>query len=71
VRTGDDGDRRGRVVHLTERGFALARTMREALEDVEAGFRARVGDAAVDWFPAVLDEVPVVAEELSPETATP
>lgn len=63
VRTGDEGDGRGRVVQLTERGFALVRTMRESLEDVEAGLRARVGDAAVEGFLAVLDEVPSVAAD--------
>lgn len=61
VRTGDEGDGRGRVVQLTERGFALVRTLRETLDDVEAALRARVGDAAFEGFLAVLDEVPAVA----------
>lgn len=63
VRADDRGDGRGRVVLLTERGFALVRTLRETLDDVEAALRARVGDAAVEVFLAVLDEVPGVAAE--------
>jgi DNA-binding MarR family transcriptional regulator len=61
VRTGDEGDGRGRVVQLTERGFALVRALRETLDEVDAELRARVGDAAVDGFLAVLDEVPDAA----------
>jgi DNA-binding MarR family transcriptional regulator len=62
VRTGDDGDGRGRVVQLTERGFALVRVLREALDEIEAGLRARMGDSAVEGFFAVLDEVSEVAD---------
>jgi DNA-binding MarR family transcriptional regulator len=61
IRIGDDQDRRGRIVHLTERGFALVRVLRETLEAIESGLRARAGDAAVNGFLAVLDEVGQVA----------
>lgn len=62
TRTGDDVDGRGRVVHLTERGFALVALLRETLEEIEAGLRARCGDAAVATFLAVLDEVGPVTD---------
>lgn len=61
VRTGNDQDRRGRIVYLTERGFALVRVLRETLEEIESGLRARVGDSALNGFLAVLDEVGQVA----------
>jgi DNA-binding MarR family transcriptional regulator len=70
VRGGDTDDRRGRVVRLTERGFALVRTMREALEDMEAALRERVGERALEEFLAVLDAVPEIASsigEVSPD----
>jgi len=70
VRTGDDGDRRGRVVRLTERGFAMVRVLRETLDEVEAGLRARVGNAALDGFLAVLDLVPEVAGAAGQRTQT-
>ena len=60
VRT--DGDGRGRVVQLTERGFALVRVLRETLDQIEAGLRGRMGDCAVEGFLAVLDEVSEVAD---------
>jgi DNA-binding MarR family transcriptional regulator len=65
VRTGDDRDRRGRVVRLTGRGFALVRVLRETLEAIESGLRERAGDAAVDEFLAVLDEVGQVADAVA------
>lgn len=62
VRRGNDGqDRRGRVVRLTERGFALVRVLRETLEEIESGLRDRFGDVAVDGFLTVLDEIPAIA----------
>jgi DNA-binding MarR family transcriptional regulator len=72
VRIGDDQDRRGRIVHLTERGFALVRVLRETLEAIESGLRARAGDAAVNEFLAVLDEVGQVAAAVTADDpATP
>lgn len=53
----DDGDRRGRVVHLTPRGMALVRALRETLEAIEARLCERVGQEAYKQFLHVLDLV--------------
>lgn len=68
VRTADDEDRRGRIVRLTDRGFALVRLMRETLEEIEARLRERAGDSAVNEFLVVLDQIHDVAAELSGES---
>jgi DNA-binding MarR family transcriptional regulator len=53
----DDGDRRGRIVHLTPRGMALVRALRETLEAIEDRLRGRVGEGAFEQFLQVLDLV--------------
>ncbi|MFC5994415.1 MarR family winged helix-turn-helix transcriptional regulator [Pseudonocardia hispaniensis] len=60
-RSDDDRDGRGRVLWLTERGFALVRVLRETLEEIESGVRDRFGDVATERFMAVLDELPAIA----------
>ena len=61
LRTTDDGDRRGRVVHLTPRGMSLVQVLRETLEQLESRLRQRVGGSAFEGFLAVLDQVESVA----------
>lgn len=70
-RAGDDRDGRGRILRLTERGFALVRVLRETLDEIESGLRDRVGDVAVDHFLAVLDEIPAIAADAGGAPAGP
>ncbi len=69
LRTNDDGDRRGRVVHLTPRGMAMVGFLRETLEGIEARLREHVGGAAYAGFLAVLDEVDGIAATASEPAA--
>lgn len=62
-RTADGDDGRGRVLHLTERGFALARIMRETLDDVETGMRERLGTVGFDAFVHAVGQVGEAAQD--------
>jgi DNA-binding MarR family transcriptional regulator len=58
TRQADGGDRRQRVVLLTDRGFAFAAEIKAILEDIEAHLAAALGPRRFAAFRSVVAQVP-------------
>jgi DNA-binding MarR family transcriptional regulator len=56
-RVPDPTDQRAKVVRLTPRGWALSRTIREAVLGVEADWSARIGAERIKELRAILQEL--------------
>jgi DNA-binding MarR family transcriptional regulator len=61
-RVPDPADGRAKVVRLTPRGWAMVRTIRDAVREVEADWAERVGPARIEQLRAILRDLVVALE---------